>query len=77
MKRWELDRALKLLEKEGRTRQWLAQYIGISRNALNHYLSGRRVPAHPVIKLMAQALNTTEEYLIGTEAKAVKQKTKS
>lgn len=78
MRMWDRERALELIEKEGRTRQWLARYVGISQDSLKHYLSSHRVPARPIIKLMAQALNTTEEYLMGTDAKAQKQqKTKS
>lgn len=68
MRSWRLDRALELLEKEGRTKKWLAGYCGINLLSLNHYLSGRRVPARPIIKLIAQALNTTEEYLMGIGA---------
>lgn len=69
MRAWKLERALILIEKEGRTRKWLAEYVGITQLSLNHYLSGRRIPGRPIIKLIAQALNTTEGYLLGESAK--------
>lgn len=65
---WSAERAQKQLEKEGRTKAWVAKFCGIEIIQLNHYLAGRRVPRRPVIKLIAMALNTTEEYLMGEDA---------
>ncbi len=64
---WQASRALKKVEEEGRTRVWLAQYVGQTPQSINGFLSGRRVPTKPVIKLLAQALNTTEAYLMGKD----------
>jgi transcriptional regulator with XRE-family HTH domain len=66
MTSWKLERVHKQLESEGRTRTWLARYCGISEYSLSHYLTGRRTPKMPIVKLAAQALNVSEEYLLGT-----------
>ena len=65
MKDWNRQRVAQLIEQEGRTKKWLAGYCGINIDSLNHYLAGRRYPPRPVIKLIAQALNTHEEELMG------------
>jgi transcriptional regulator with XRE-family HTH domain len=67
MRVWLLNRALELLEREGRTKKWLAEYCRINLQSLNHYLSGRRIPPRPIVRLIAQALNSTEGYLMGED----------
>jgi transcriptional regulator with XRE-family HTH domain len=67
---WKHERAEQLRKSEGRTKEWLAEYCGIKVDALNHYLAGRRKPRRPIIILIAQALNSTEEYLTGDEVSA-------
>lgn len=59
---WMAERAKELLNKEGRTRKWLASQCGIDVNSLKSILAGRK-PSRPVIKLMAQALNCSESDL--------------
>lgn len=67
---WSSDRLLALLEKEGRTRKWLADKCGLKLGSLHSILGGTRNPGRPAVKLMAMALNTTEEYLMGEDADA-------
>lgn len=64
---WQPDRALRQLENEGRTRAWVAKYCGMTPQSINNFLAGRRSPTKPILKLMAQALNTTESYLMGED----------
>ncbi len=63
MANWNHRLAKSQLEKEGRTRKWLAAYCGISLGTLCRILAGLRQPSRPVRKLMAQALNVPEEEL--------------
>jgi transcriptional regulator with XRE-family HTH domain len=65
MSRWVPERAQQLCKAEGRTTEWLADFVGIPVQSLNHYLSGRRNPKRPVIKLIAAALRSHEAYLTG------------
>jgi transcriptional regulator with XRE-family HTH domain len=63
MANWNHQLARKQLEKEGRTRKWVADQCGISQSMLSRLLSGLRQPSKPVRKLLAQALNVREEEL--------------
>ena len=66
---WKFERALELLDKQGRTRKWLAEQCGIEITSLNHLLIGSRVPSRPVLLLMARALECKVEDLAPTEQK--------
>jgi transcriptional regulator with XRE-family HTH domain len=66
---WKPEKALKLLEEQGRTRKWLAAQCGIHIKSLHRILSGHP-PSLPVLKLMAIALEIDEEYLKGTAPRA-------
>lgn len=59
---WNNEGARELLVKLGRTKRWLAEQCGIELTSLNVCLQGR-APGRPVLKLMALALETTEEFL--------------
>lgn len=43
----------------------LAEQIGLSKQAISMYLSGSRKPKRPTIKVIADALNVNEDWLIG------------
>lgn len=43
----------------------LAEQIGLSKQAISMYLSGARKPKRPTIKVIADALNVNEAWLIG------------
>jgi transcriptional regulator with XRE-family HTH domain len=64
---WSSERLGKLLEKEGRTRKWLADKCGLKIGSLHAVMTGNRKPGPPVVKLMALALNTSEGFLLGEE----------
>lgn len=70
---WQSARALEKLELEGRTRAWLSRYVGLTTQSINIFLSGKRGPPKPIVKLIAQALNTTEAYLMGEDLKTQKE----
>lgn len=55
---------MQMIEEQGRTKRWIARYCGLSLESLNHYLTGRRNPRLPILKLLAQALNVQESSLI-------------
>ncbi len=61
---WKCNAAVQLLEEQGRTRKWLAKQCEIEVESLNHLLAGRRSPSRPVLKLLAQALNTSVDHLL-------------
>ena len=67
MKLWNPERALELIEREGRTRAWLASQCRIEEGTLKQILLGNRRPSRPVAKLMADALKATEAELLGEE----------
>jgi transcriptional regulator with XRE-family HTH domain len=67
MSEFRNENARKQILKEGRTREWLAKQCCITIDSLKHILAGRRSPGRAVVKLMAQSLNCTEEYLLGEE----------
>lgn len=43
----------------------LAEQIGLSKQAISMYLSGSRKPKRPTVKVIADALNVNEAWLIG------------
>ncbi len=43
----------------------LAEQVGLSKQAISMYLSGARKPKRPTIKVIADALNVNEAWLIG------------
>lgn len=65
---WNNELARKRLEEEGRTTKWLAEQIGLDVKSLRNVLRGRK-PGLPVIKLMARALEVSEQDLLRTEPK--------
>jgi transcriptional regulator with XRE-family HTH domain len=61
---WKHETARRLLKEQGRTREWLAQQVGLDEKSLGNVLRGRK-PSLPVIKLMAIALECEESDLYG------------
>lgn len=62
-------RIVELLDKRGMTRKELAQKAGVTQAAISRYTKGNRSPKWEVIVRIADALNTTTDYLLGTEKK--------
>lgn len=58
-------RILPLLEKHGMTQRDLANKIGASEVSISRYISGARMPKANIVVYIADALNTTTDYLLG------------
>ncbi len=50
-----------IIEREGRTRKWVADQCGVQARTLIFYINGRQKPSKPVSKLLALALNCDEQ----------------
>ena len=59
------QRILTLLEKKGMTQRELANKIGASEVSISRYISGARMPKANIVVYIADALNTTTDYLLG------------
>lgn len=58
-----------LLNKNNMTQRELADRVGITEASLSRYIRGNRIPKGTVISNIANALHTTTDYLLGSEAK--------
>ena len=62
----EFSQQLKeIMDKRGMTQSELCELTGISKSALSQYLSGAFKPKQERTYLLAKALRTTPEYLMG------------
>lgn len=61
------ERLSELLWQNGLTQKELAKKANITEAALSHYIKGDRCPRAVVLARLADALNTTSDYLIGSE----------
>lgn len=61
------ERLLKLIQQRGITQKELAIKAGVTEAALSHYIKGDRCPRSVVLARLAEALDTTSDYLIGGE----------
>lgn len=62
--KWNPEHLKAQMEREGRTKKWLASGCGIELDSLGQILSGRK-PGKPLLKLMAIRLNCDEAALLG------------
>lgn len=53
----------KLSPEHGKTQETFAKYLGVSKQNLASYETGRRVPSDAVIQLICQKCNVREEWL--------------
>lgn len=58
-------RILTLLKKRGMTQRELATEIGVTETSISRYISGQWVPKANIVVYMADALNTTTDYILG------------
>jgi transcriptional regulator with XRE-family HTH domain len=58
-------RLKELREQKGLTQEELAQVVGSSQRQISKYENGIQQPTSPVISSLADALNTTADYLLG------------
>lgn len=54
-----------LLQKRGMTQRELAYRIGATEVSVSRYITGARMPKANIIVYMADALNTTTDYILG------------
>ena len=54
-----------ILEKQGMTQRDLAYKIGVTEVSISRYISGERMPKANIVVYIADALNTTTDYLLG------------
>lgn len=62
--KWRNDRAREQMRVHGRTPQWVADQVGVKVTSLRNMLRGGAKPSLSVIRLMAVALECTEEELL-------------
>ena len=60
-----------LLQKNGLTQRELAKQVGVTEVSISRYVNGERTPKGPNVVNIANALNTTVEYLMGHETKEI------
>lgn len=58
-------RILTLLKQNGMTQRELANQIGVTETSISRYISGARMPKANIVVYMADALNTTTDYILG------------
>ena len=58
-------RILTLLKQNGMTRKELANQIGVTEVSISRYITGARMPKANIVVYMADALNTTTDYILG------------
>jgi len=58
-------RILPLMKKKGMAQRELANMIGVTETSISRYISGQRVPKANIVVYMADALNTTTDYILG------------
>ena len=58
-------RTLPLMKKKGMTQRELANQIGVTETSISRYISGARMPKANIVVYMANALNTTTDYILG------------
>lgn len=61
-------RISELLVKKGIKQKELADKAGVTQAAMSHYINGTRIPRASTLKKIAEALNTTTEYLLDGKA---------
>lgn len=61
------ERLSSLLIQNGFTQKELAERAGVTEAAMSHYIRGDRTPRASVLARIADALNTTTDYLLGGE----------
>ena len=58
-------RILTLLKQNGMTQRELANQIGVTEVSISRYISGARMPKANIVVYMADALNTTTDFILG------------
>lgn len=64
---WNPEFANAVIREHGRTREWLAPRVGVTKASLGQILTGRK-PGSQTLKLLAQTLGCSESELWGDQA---------
>ena len=59
------ERLAALIKRRGVTQKELAKRAGVTEAAVSHYIGGDRNPRFEVVKRLAEALETSTDYLAG------------
>lgn len=59
------ERLLSLMSQKGVTQKQLASEVQVTESAMSHYVKGDRVPYGDVVVRIANALETSTDYLLG------------
>ncbi|MBQ9209538.1 MAG: helix-turn-helix transcriptional regulator [Oscillospiraceae bacterium] len=63
-------RLAELLEKKRITQKELSERVGVTEATMSRYMHSERIPKAEILANIATALNTTSDYLLGTEEKS-------
>ena len=63
-------RVSELIKKNGLSQRKLAMMVGVTEPTISRYINGSREPTVTIIISIAQALNTSPDYLLGSIADA-------
>lgn len=61
------DRIRQLIEKSGLTQAQIAERSGLTPAAVSHFVTGLRTPGTSSLRKLADALNTSAEYILGLD----------
>ncbi len=65
------ERLYQLMRQSQLSQKELAVKIGVTESAMSYYIQGKRIPRSDVLMRMANALNTTTDYLLGYSEKPI------
>ncbi len=61
------QRLTELLKERGVSQKELAELVGVTEASISRYMNSDRIPKAEIIANIATALQTTSDYLLGTE----------
>ena len=64
------ERLTLLMKAQGITQKVVSQRANVTESAMSYYVSGVRTPRGEVLSRIAQALNTTTDYLLGNSSES-------
>ena len=65
-------RLKQIIAESGLTQQQVAEGVGVSPQAINHYINGRREPDISTLIKLADFFNVTVDYLVGRDVREEK-----
>ena len=63
------EKVVALMDEQGLTEKELSKRANVTESAISYYLSGTRTPRSDVLVRIARALNTSIDYLLGSDDK--------